>query len=74
MWCCSWVVVVVVVVVAIESGHVALQIFHMNSIVVMVAALLLFLKLLIRHVYVYACTFAISIQSALSQGHTCGNT
>jgi hypothetical protein len=29
---------------------------------------------LIRHVYIYACTFAILIQLALSQGCTCGNT
>jgi hypothetical protein len=28
----------------------------------------------IRCVYVYACTFVILIQLALSQGHTCGNT
>jgi hypothetical protein len=31
-------------------------------------------EVVIRHVYVYACTFAISIQLASRQGRTCGNT
>jgi hypothetical protein len=33
-----------------------------------------FKTVLIQRVYVYACTFAILIKLALSQGCTCGNT